>query len=136
MPLAVRSASLVDILVRARVRDEEPPVPVDDAVAVVESFEAAMRVLPRGTGTCLTRSLWRCIALRRAGIPIHFVLGVRLDEARRPQAHAWLELHGAPFLERRPENLQHFSRIFADPPLPGQGTHSPHDVTELARAAS
>jgi hypothetical protein len=114
VPLAVRATSLPALLRRAPLNRAEAPVDVDDAVAVIEAFEAALRLLPRGTGTCLTRTLWRAIALRRGGIAVDVVLGVRKDAAGRPEGHAWLERDGAPFLERRPENLAHFSRAWCD----------------------
>ena len=114
VPLAVRTVSLPQLLRRAPVRRGERAIDVDDAVVVILNFEAGLRRLPRGTGTCLTRSLWRAIALRRAGIAVDFVLGVRTDAAGRPEGHAWLELHGAPFLERRPENLAHFARAWCN----------------------
>jgi hypothetical protein len=112
VPLAVRAVSLPDLLARAPLNVAEPAVAVLDAVAVVRRFEAALRVLPRASGTCLTRSLWRAIALRRAGVPVDFVLGVRTDARGHPEGHAWLELDGAPLLERRPEELVHFARAW------------------------
>jgi hypothetical protein len=115
VPLAVRTVALPTFLQRAPVRTSEPPVVIDDAIAVIRGFEATLRRLPRGTGTCLTRSLWRVVALRRGGIPVDFVLGVRADPRGRPVGHAWLELDGAPFLELRPEQLRHFARAWTHP---------------------
>jgi hypothetical protein len=114
VPVAVRAVSLPQLLQRAPVRRDEPTVDVDDAAAVIVAFEAGLRRLPRGTGTCLTRSLWRAIALRRAGVAVDFVLGVRAGATGQPEGHAWLELRGAPFLEARPENLAHFTRAWCE----------------------
>lgn len=111
-PFVARFIALPRALRRARVRDDA----VDVAVAseVVLGVEALLRTFPRGSGTCLTRALARAYALRRAGVPVRFVLGVRADDAGAPSAHAWLELDGAPFLEARPENLRLFQVIWSD----------------------
>lgn len=114
VPLAVRATSLPSLLQHAPLNTDEAPVDIDDAVRVIEGFEAALRRFPRGTGTCLTRTLWRAIALRRAGVAVDVVLGVRKDAAGRPEGHAWLEREGAPFLERRPEHLAQFARAWCD----------------------
>jgi hypothetical protein len=112
VPIAVRTVSLPQLLQRAALRHDERAVDLDDAIAVILSFEAGLRRVPRASGTCLTRSLWRTIALRRAGIAVDFVLGVRTDAAGRPEGHAWLELGGQPLLERRPAELVHFARAW------------------------
>jgi hypothetical protein len=44
--------------------------------------------------TCLYRAIARWVALRSAGLPAEFVMGVRQDD---PGAgHAWVEIGGAP----------------------------------------
>jgi hypothetical protein len=115
VPLAVRTVSLPSLLARARLREAEPAPPDDDVVAVIAAFESVLRLLPRGTGTCLTRTLWRAIALRRVGFAVDVVIGVRLDPHGRPEGHAWLERDGVPFLERRPEQLARFRPAWRDP---------------------
>jgi hypothetical protein len=136
VPWAVRTVSLPALLDRASLKVDEPPVPFADAVAVIEALEAWWRRLPRGTGTCLTRSLWRAIALRRGGIAVDFVLGVRADAAGRPEGHAWLEIAGAPVLERNPAHLVRFQRAWthaAGRPLPSEPAGTQVEAVPVAR---
>ena len=55
---------------------------------------------------CLRRTLVLFGWLRRAGLPVRFCLGVWAGPALSADdaldGHAWLELHGQPFLERPP----------------------------------
>jgi hypothetical protein len=55
---------------------------------------------------CLRRTLVLYGRLRRAGLPVHFCLGVRpgpaLSDDGLLDGHAWLELDEQPFLERSP----------------------------------
>ena len=55
---------------------------------------------------CLRRTLVLFGWLRRAGLPVRFCLGVWAGPALSADdaldGHAWLELHGQPFLERSP----------------------------------
>ncbi len=44
--------------------------------------------------TCLYRSMVRWTALKRAGLPATFVMGVRRDEP--DTGHAWVEVDGEP----------------------------------------
>jgi hypothetical protein len=71
----------------------------DDARSAVAAVEAVLWRLPRGRGTCLTRALGRALALRLHRVPFVFVLGVRRGTNGGPEAHAWLELAGAPWRE-------------------------------------
>jgi hypothetical protein len=66
-------------------------------VALARS-ERAARAL-RAKDTCLFRALARWSALRRAGIPAAFVMGVARDDP--DAAHAWVEVEGAPVGEAR-----------------------------------
>jgi hypothetical protein len=86
-----------------------------DVAAAVAAVDSVMRRLPRGGGTCLTRSLARLWAGRGLGLPLRFVLGVRTVDGA-VQAHAWLELSGEPFAEKDPHKLQAFQRIYEHPP--------------------
>ena len=86
-------------------------------VEVIGRIEAVWRRLPRGSGTCLTRSLWRLYAGRRAGLPLHFVIGVRMSATKEVEAHAWLELDGELFMEADPAVPAGFTRAFEDPSI-------------------
>ena len=112
-PLVARFVPLPTALRRAPVCMCDA-VDVDVAAEVVTGIEGMLRMFPRGGGTCLTRTLARAFALRRVGLPVRFVLGVRADDDGAPSGHSWLELHGKPFLEPRPQNLAAFNVIYAD----------------------
>ncbi|MDP2340170.1 MAG: lasso peptide biosynthesis B2 protein [Deltaproteobacteria bacterium] len=112
-PFIARFASLPRALAHAQTTDEADAVDVDVAAEVVKGIEGMLRVFPRGGGTCLTRTLARTLALRHAGLPVRFVLGVRAENGA-PSGHSWLELDGRPFLEPRTENLAAFNVIYAD----------------------
>jgi hypothetical protein len=62
---------------------------------------------------CLPRSLALYDEARRRGLGVRLVVGVRLDGGE-VASHAWLTLHGAPFLEV-PETGARF-RVIADLP--------------------
>lgn len=112
-PFVARFVPLPAALSRARVAGAR--VDVDVAAEVVVGVEGLLRTFPRGGGTCLTRALGRAYALRRAGIPVRFVLGVRSVDGK-PEGHSWLTLDGAPFLEANVENLKAFQVVWQDPP--------------------
>lgn len=71
------------------------PASLAPAVALAEALLTRLRVVP---DTCLYRSLGRFAALRRAGIPVRFVMGVRRDGGELV-GHAWLEYRGTPLGE-------------------------------------
>lgn len=118
-PLVARWVPLPRALQFAVVKG--PALDVEVAAEVVVGVEALLRLFPKGGGTCLTRSLARAFALRRAGVPVRFVLGVRTDAHGEAAGHSWLELKGAPFLEARVENLRAFQVVYV------------HDVDSGAR---
>ncbi len=93
-----------------------PPSARDDVVAAIQRGEAVLRRIPRSSGTCLTRSIARLCAGRRAGLALRFVLGVRRDDAGAVEAHAWLELDGALFMEADPNVPCLFAPIFSHAP--------------------
>ena len=100
-------------------------VDADVAAEVVRGVEGLLGIFPGGGGTCLTRTLARTLALRAAGLPVRFVLGVRAGADGTPCGHSWLELEGAPFLEARTENLAAFNVVYAD------GGHTPGRASAL-----
>lgn len=53
--------------------------------------------------TCLKRSAALFYLLRSAGRPVELIIGVRRDDAGRLQAHSWLSLSGALYLEPHPD---------------------------------
>lgn len=110
-PFVARFVPLPAALSRARVG--VGVVDKDVAAEVVAGVEAMLRAFPRGSGTCLTRTLGRAYALRRVGLPVRFVLGVRSVDGE-PEGHSWLELDGAPFLEPRTSNLAAFQVVWSD----------------------
>lgn len=112
-PFVARFVPLPAALARARPAARRA-VDVDVAAEVVVGVEGLLRTFPRGGGTCLTRTLGRAFALRRAGIPVCFVLGVRSVDGA-PVGHAWLTLDGLPFLEPNVDNLRHFQVVWQDP---------------------
>jgi hypothetical protein len=88
----------------------------DDAASIARAQRLALyadvwlRRL-RLANPCLRRTLVLFGRLRRAGLPVRFCLGVRAGPALSADdpldGHAWLELHGQPFLERSPLPAQH-----------------------------
>lgn len=55
--------------------------------------------------TCLRRAAVLYALLRRAGRPAELWIGVRRETPGTPMiAHAWLTLHGAPYVEPDPEH--------------------------------
>jgi hypothetical protein len=70
----------------------------DEAAAarVQRAVAAAERLRPQ---TCLTRTAARFVLLRRAGYPVELVFGIGPHEGAYA-GHCWLELDGAPYLER------------------------------------
>jgi hypothetical protein len=67
-------------------------------------------------GQCLPRALTLHYLARRSGLPVQFHCGVRRD-GDRLQGHAWLTLHGQPFLEPQdPEGT--FAVTFTFPASP------------------
>ena len=86
-----------------------------DVIDAIRAVERVWRVMPRGSGTCLTRSVWRVFAGRRAGLPLQFVIGVRLTSTKQLEAHAWLELKGALFREGNAQTPVGFTRLFEHP---------------------
>lgn len=75
---------------------------LEQTVRYTDALLRRLRVtLP--AGKCIPRSLTLYYFVTRCGLPVHFHCGVRrLGE--RLQGHAWLSLHGNPFLERGNSN--------------------------------
>ena len=69
--------------------------------AVARSERVARRI--RVADTCLYRSMVRFAALRSAGAPAEFVMGLRREAPET--GHAWVELDGAPVGEPADERL-------------------------------
>jgi len=113
LALALRISTLPAIMNRCQLAPRR--LDVDDVVDAMTSVERVWRLLPRGSGTCLTRSVWRAHAGRRAGLPLRFVIGVRMTSTKQIKAHAWLELDGALFMEAKPETPAGFTRMFEHP---------------------
>ena len=79
--------------VRALVRRLPPAARPDvSAERCARALGRAARVVPRAG--CLTRALAAECMLTRAGLPSVLTIGVRMDERRRLQAHAWIESDG------------------------------------------
>jgi hypothetical protein len=66
------------------------------------------RPLLRSYGPCLRRSLTLYYFLRRQGYPVRVALGAYLQDGALI-AHAWLTLHGKPFLE--PASVARFAAM-------------------------
>lgn len=76
----------------------KPPTPaMRRSLHLADVLGARIPGMPR---TCLYRSLARYAVLRRAGVPVRFVMGVAPSGGE--EAHAWLELDGRPFEELGP----------------------------------
>lgn len=95
-----------------------PPAP--DLAVDPERLRALIDALARldrrsPFGLCLRRSLWRYHWLRRAGLPLGILFGVRLRGPHEPMGgiagHAWNTLHGEPWHER-PADTQGFTVIY------------------------
>ncbi len=88
-----------------------PPDPgLDDRALAAWVDRLLYAAPPPWRRTCLTRGTVMFHLLRRAGRPVELKIGVRRDGARNLAAHAWLVLHGAPYLEAE----DHPSQAFAD----------------------
>jgi hypothetical protein len=68
---------------------------VSSALGLTEWLLARLHLVPN---TCLYRSLGRYAALSSIGIPVYFVMGMRL-EGDEMVGHAWLEHGGKPLGE-------------------------------------
>ncbi len=113
-PLALRALSLPQVVSLAGGDVVDGHVAADDARAledVARAVDVVVRRLPRGRGTCLHRALARLWAARALGVPAHLVIGVRTDSGA-VQAHAWLELQGALYLEEDPTLPPQFQRLY------------------------
>jgi len=67
---------------------------------------------------CLPRSLALCLLLRRSGVPVVLHCGVQRPSASGDggiKGHAWLSLHGQPYLEPQAERLADFVETFRVP---------------------
>ncbi len=88
--------------------DDEPP----PAATIAWWVDRVLRVLPwPWRHTCLKRATTLYYLLRRAGLPVGLQVGVRRQEGGDLEAHAWLTLDGAPFLEPPSSSLVTFSPI-------------------------
>lgn len=89
-------------------RARRSPAHVAEIVGRVERA-LALRT-PLAPATCLTRGFSRFFFLRRAGIDVALAFGVGRTDAAYT-GHCWLELDGAPILERsdpRPAFVEFF----------------------------
>jgi hypothetical protein len=82
----------------------------DAAVLFVDRWRLPLddRCLPRAL------SLYQC--LRREGLPVQLVFGVR-PGLRIEEGHAWLQMRGEPLLEPA-DRMQGFVPVFLHPPAP------------------
>ena len=80
--------------------------PFADGPGAIWGMKLAERVLERLPirRTCYFRSLARFAVLRRAGVPVTFVMGVR-DGAPDIEGHAWLALDGGSWGEPAPSDF-------------------------------
>ena len=70
-------------------------------------------------GLCLRRSLWRYHFLRRAGVELGIVFGVRFRQAHEGEGvagHAWNTLGGQPYHERE-EDYRGFTVVYRWPKI-------------------
>jgi hypothetical protein len=85
----------------------EPAVDDVDATQAARELELAARWTDRWLalfpanpkGSCYPRALALYVLARRRGLPVRFVLGVSRS-GDGVDGHAWLTLHGKPYLER------------------------------------
>ena len=88
----------LDDLLRALDRAAPREIAIADASAAIVLGERIARRARLDPDTCLYRALARYALLHRAGHAPRFVMGI--DEHDPASGHAWVELDGAPFLER------------------------------------
>jgi len=101
LPTALKALPLPTVLrwIAPRGRLRATSARAHQAVARSENVARRLNV----ADTCLYRSMVRWTALKRAGLPATFVMGVRRDEP--DTGHAWVELDGAPVGEAIDERL-------------------------------
>jgi hypothetical protein len=96
------------------------------AARLADDCDAWLRRL-RPINPCLRRSLLLLALLRRDGVPVTLVIGIRAEPPRQPNdnalAHAWLELDGEPILERG-DPLRHHRPSIRYPQAPATGARS------------
>jgi hypothetical protein len=86
----------------------EPPPPDSTAWRV----DRMLRALPwPWRHTCLKRATTLFYLLRLSGYPVELRVGVRRENGKQLEAHAWLTLHGEPFLEPPTTGAPTFSPI-------------------------
>jgi hypothetical protein len=73
------------------------PLPLQTAARYTDALLGRMRYGRRGN--CLPRTLTLFFFAARAGLPVQIHCGVR-RMGQTLEGHAWLSLHGHPFLER------------------------------------
>jgi hypothetical protein len=110
MPWALRRSHVVELLDQL---DGQP------SRAVGTDARKVMTALRRRRTTCLYRSLAGFGALRGAGEPVSFVIGVRVDSGE-VVAHAWIEERGEPVGEPV-DPRERFSVAFTYPPRQASG---------------
>ncbi len=94
------------LLAPRRLRTSHRPAPAEVERLTLLTRKACRAVYPAG---CLPRSLVLERCLQRAGAPAELRIGVRLEEGRF-DAHAWVEVDGAPVGE--PEGVElRFARL-------------------------
>jgi Uncharacterised nucleotidyltransferase/Transglutaminase-like superfamily len=78
----------------------------------------ALRLMSKDVDACVPRSLALFHALRKQGLEVSFVSGVRRNNSKL-EGHAWLELHGKPIVGLGDENApQLFKENFRYPTYP------------------
>ncbi|HZS59839.1 MAG TPA: lasso peptide biosynthesis B2 protein [Gemmatimonadaceae bacterium] len=88
-----------------------PRITMRERKGLVRGTRWALRLLPAGdVGGCVVRSLVLYRALRRRGLPVDFVSGVRRD-GDRVVGHAWIELNGMVVPELDEPTNPHIFRV-------------------------
>jgi len=96
-----------------------PRITMRERKGLVRGTRWALRLLPDGeVGGCVVRSLVLYRTLRRRGLPVDFVSGVRRD-GDRVVGHAWVELNGIVVPELDEPTNPHIFRVnFRYPGMP------------------
>lgn len=104
--LRIRLARRVPRFPLPRILEELTPrhlrpvaVPLPEVWRVIRLVEALCRRMPFLPDSCLYRALTRYALLRRSGHAARFVMGMDPRARADLTAHAWVDLHGAPYQE-------------------------------------
>lgn len=93
----LEASGMRELLARLE-RARRRAIPLDDVARATRIAERALGGGRLGADTCLYRALARYGALLAAGHAPRFVMGIDPHDIDR--GHAWVELDGAPWLER------------------------------------